>query len=255
MISIKHLTKEFGTQTGERVLALDDISLEISKGRFLALLGPSGCGKSTLLKLASGLMPATGGSIHINGTLVREPFSDAGFVFQQPVLLPWRTVLDNVLLSMEMLGRSVQGYRGEAHALLALAGLAGFENKFPRELSGGMQQRVSICRALIHSPSLLLMDEPFGALDAMTREEMSLQLLRIWDERRTTILFVTHSISEAILLADTVVVMSPRPGRIAAVIDVHLPRPRTLNMEFDPAFKSHSTHIRSLIGAEHDIAA
>jgi NitT/TauT family transport system ATP-binding protein len=255
MIRLEDVTRSFETQTGDTVLALERISLGVDRGTFLALLGPSGCGKSTLLKLTSGLMPLTSGSIHINETLISEPFSDTGFVFQQPVLLPWRTVLGNVMLSIEMLGRDPRKYHDEALSLLRLAGLAGFENKFPRELSGGMQQRVSICRALIHQPALLLMDEPFGALDALTREEMSFALLRIWEERRTTILFVTHSIPEAVLLADTVVVMTARPGRIAAVIEIELPRPRTLDMEFDPAFKAHATEIRRLIGAGHAVTA
>jgi NitT/TauT family transport system ATP-binding protein len=180
---------------------------------------------------------------------VRGPFPDVGFVFQQPVLLPWRSVLDNVLFSVEMLGLDLRQYRKPAGDLLELTGLGGFETKYPRELSGGMQQRVAICRALLPDPSLLLMDEPFGALDAMTREEMSLELLRIWEERRKTILFVTHSIPEAILLADRVVVMSPRPGRVARVLRVDLPRPRTMELEFDPRFKAHSDEIRSLIFA------
>src|SRR5207253_2272016 len=164
----------------------------------VTLVGPSGCGKSTLLKLVAGLTEATGGSVSVRGRPVREPFTDVGFVFQQPVLLPWRSVVDNVLFSVEMLGLEPRQYRKPALDLLELTGLGGFETKYPRELSGGMQQRVAICRALLPDPGLLVMDEPFGALDAMTREEMSLELLRIWDERRKTILFVTHSIPEAI---------------------------------------------------------
>jgi NitT/TauT family transport system ATP-binding protein len=177
-----------------------------------------------------------------------------GFVFQQPVLLPWRSVLDNVLFSVEMLGHDPRQYRKQAGDLLELTGLGGFETKYPRELSGGMQQRVAICRALLPDPSLLMMDEPFGALDAMTREEMSLELLRIWDERRKTILFVTHSIPEAILLADRVVVMTPRPGRIARVLTVGLPRPRTMDLEFDPRFKAASDEVRGLIFARRALA-
>ncbi len=227
--------------------AVEDISLEVGDNEFVTLVGASGCGKSTLLKLVAGLTPATGGSIHIGGQAVREPFPDVGFVFQQPVLLPWRSVRDNVLFSVEMLGLEPRQYRKQAGDLLELTGLGGFETKYPRELSGGMQQRVAICRALLPDPSLLLMDEPFGALDAMTREEMSLELLRIWEERRKTILFVTHSIPEAILLADRVVVMTPRPGRIARVLAVDLPRPRTMAMEFDPRFKAISDEVRDLI--------
>jgi NitT/TauT family transport system ATP-binding protein len=186
---------------------------------------------------------------------VREPFPDVGFVFQHPVLLPWRSVLDNVLFSIEMLGRDMRQYRKQAGDLLELTGLGGFETKYPRELSGGMQQRVAICRALLPDPSLLLMDEPFGALDAMTREELSLELLRIWEERRKTILFVTHSIPEAILLADRVVVMTPRPGRLARVLGVDLPRPRTVDLEFDPRFKAASDEVRDLIFAGRRAAA
>ena len=229
--------------------ALDDITLEVGENEFVTLVGPSGCGKSTLLKLVAGIVPLTRGRIHIRDQPVAEPFPDVGFVFQQPVLLPWRSVLDNVLFSVEMLGLDPRQYRKPAGDLLELTGLAGFEHRYPRELSGGMQQRVAICRALLPDPSLLLMDEPFGALDAMTREEMSLELLRIWEERRKTILFVTHSIPEAILLADRVVVMTPRPGRIARVLHVDLPRPRTMDLEFDPRFKAASDEIRSLIFA------
>jgi NitT/TauT family transport system ATP-binding protein len=170
-----------------------------------------------------------------------------GFVFQHPVLLPWRTVLGNILFSIEMLGKKEKEFGNRAADLIKLAGLEGFENKYPRELSGGMQQRVAICRALIHDPGLLLMDEPFGALDAMTREEMSFELLRIWEERRKTILFVTHSIPEAILLADRVVVMTPRPGKIERIFEIDLPRPRVYEMEFTERFKALNSEIRSLI--------
>ncbi len=249
MIRLDRVAKTYRTRRGDLVHALEDISLEVGDTEFVTLVGASGCGKSTLLKLVAGLTPATRGSIRIRDIDVREPFPDVGFVFQQPVLLPWRSVLDNVLFSVEMLGLEPRQYRKQAGDLLELTGLAGFETKYPRELSGGMQQRVAICRALLPDPSLLLMDEPFGALDAMTREEMSLELLRIWDERRKTILFVTHSIPEAILLADRVVVMTPRPGRIARILSVDLPRPRTMELEFDPRFKAASDTVRGLIFA------
>jgi NitT/TauT family transport system ATP-binding protein len=249
VIRLDHVEKTYRTRRGDLVPALDDITLEVGENEFITLVGPSGCGKSTLLKLVSGLVPVTRGQIHIRNQAVSEPFPDVGFVFQQPVLLPWRSVLDNVLFSVEMLGLDPRQYRKPAGDLLELTGLAGFEHRYPRELSGGMQQRVAICRALLPDPSLLLMDEPFGALDAMTREEMSLELLRIWEERRKTILFVTHSIPEAILLADRVVVMTPRPGRIARVLSVGLPRPRTMDLEFDPRFKAASDEVRSLIFA------
>ncbi len=249
MIRLDHVEKTYRTRRGDLVRAVEDITLEVGENEFVTLVGASGCGKSTLLKLVAGLTPATRGTIHIRGAAVREPFPDVGFVFQQPVLLPWRSVLDNVLFSVEMLGRPARQYRKPAGDLLELTGLGGFETKYPRELSGGMQQRVAICRALLPDPSLLLMDEPFGALDAMTREEMSLELLRIWEERRKTILFVTHSIPEAILLADRVVVMTPRPGRVARVLAVDLPRPRTMDLEFDPRFKAASDEVRGLIFA------
>ena len=249
MIRLDGVEKTYRTRRGELVQALDDITLHVGENEFVTLVGPSGCGKSTLLKLVSGLVPATGGTIRIRDEMVREPFPDVGFVFQQAVLLPWRTVLDNVLFSVEMLGLDPRAYRQAAGDLLEFTGLGGFGTKYPRELSGGMQQRVAICRALLPDPSLLLMDEPFGALDAMTREEMSLELLRVWEERRKTILFVTHSIPEAILLADRVVVMTPRPGRIARMLEIDLPRPRTMDMEFDPRFKAASDDVRSLIFA------
>ncbi len=249
MIRLQGVEKTYRTRTGDLVHALAETTLDIGENELVTLVGPSGCGKSTLLKLVAGLVPPTQGRIQVREQPVTGPFPDVGFVFQQPVLLPWRSVLDNVLFSVEMLGLDVRQYRKPAGDLLELTGLGGFETKYPRELSGGMQQRVAICRALLPDPSLLLMDEPFGALDAMTREEMSLELLRIWEERRKTILFVTHSIPEAILLADRVVVMSPRPGRVARVLRVDLPRPRTMDLEFDPRFKAHSDEIRSLIFA------
>jgi len=249
VIRLDGVEKTYRTRRGDVVRAVEDVTLRVAENEFVTLVGPSGCGKSTLLKLVAGLTPATRGTIRVRDTAVREPFPDVGFVFQQPVLLPWRSVLDNVLFSVEMLGQPPRQYRKQAADLLALTGLGGFETKYPRELSGGMQQRVAICRALLPDPSLLLMDEPFGALDAMTREEMSLELLRVWEERRKTILFVTHSIPEAILLADRVVVMTARPGRIARVLTIDLPRPRTMELEFDPRFKAASDEVRSLIFA------
>ena len=249
MIRLEGVEKTYRTRRGDLVRAVEDVALTVGENQFVTLVGPSGCGKSTLLKLVAGLTPPTRGTVAVRDQLVREPFPDVGFVFQQPVLLPWRTVLDNVLFSVEMLGLDARSYRKPALDLLELTGLQGFESKYPRELSGGMQQRVAICRALLPDPSLLLMDEPFGALDAMTREEMSLELLRVWEERRKTILFVTHSIPEAILLADRVVVMTPRPGRIARVLDVDLPRPRTMDLEFDARFKALSDEVRGLIFA------
>jgi NitT/TauT family transport system ATP-binding protein len=185
--------------------------------------------------------------MHLNGAPIIEPSRDVGIVFQDAVLLPWRTVIENVLLPVEILSLPHAEYQARALELIDLVGLSGFENRMPNELSGGMQQRAAICRALIHNPSILLMDEPFAALDAMTREELGLELLRIWETDRKTIVFVTHSIPEAILLADRVVVMTPRPGRIARIIDIGLARPRALEMEFTTEFKAYSDEVRSLI--------
>jgi len=249
LIRLQGVEKTYRTRRGDLVHAVEGITLDIAENEFVTLVGPSGCGKSTLLKLVAGLTPVSAGTIRVRDTVVREPFPDVGIVFQHPVLLPWRTVLDNVLFAAEMLGLARDDHRKRALELLELSGLAGFETRLPRELSGGMQQRVAICRALLPDPSLLLMDEPFGALDAMTREELGLELLRIWDARRKTILFVTHSIPEAILLADKVVVMTPRPGRVARVISIELPRPRTVELEFDAKFKAYSDEVRGLIFA------
>ena len=213
------------------VEALRDIAFTVGRGELIALVGPSGCGKSTLLRIVAGLRPATTGRVLVGGRPVTRPLAEVGMVFQAPVLLKWRTILDNVLLPAELSGLQRATYRGRAGELLGLVGLAEFAARLPRELSGGMQQRASLCRALLLDPPLLLMDEPFGALDAMTRDEMNLELLRMWGETagaRKTILFVTHSISEAVFLADRVVVMSPRPGRVARIFDVPLPRPRTV---------------------------
>jgi NitT/TauT family transport system ATP-binding protein len=216
------------------VHALHEISFAVERGEFVALVGPSGCGKSTLLRLVAGLRLATAGRVNVGGRPVSRPISEVGMVFQAPVLLRWRTILDNVLLPAELAGRDRSQYRGRAEELLRLVGLQDFADKRPRELSGGMQQRVSLCRALLLDPPLLLMDEPFGALDAMTRDEMNVELLRVWGEAgggegaRKTVLFVTHSIPEAVFLADRVVVMTPRPGRVARIFTPALPRPRTM---------------------------
>ena len=216
------------------VRALQEISFAVDRGEFVALVGPSGCGKSTLLRLVAGLRLATTGRVSVGGRPVTRPLPEVGMVFQAPVLLKWRTILDNVLLPAELSGRNRSEYRDRAEELLRLVGLEDFAGKLPRELSGGMQQRASLCRALLLDPPLLLMDEPFGALDAMTRDEMNVELLRVWGEAggrertRKTVLFVTHSIPEAIFLADRVVVMTPRPGRVARVFTLTLPRPRTV---------------------------
>jgi NitT/TauT family transport system ATP-binding protein len=246
MITLDRVSKTFASRAGE-VHALADVSLEIGERELVTVVGASGCGKSTLLRLVAGLVLPSGGRVAIRGQAVTRPRSEIGIVFQSPTLLPWRDVVDNVLFPLRMTGRLRPDSRERALALIRLAGLAGFEGRFPRELSGGMQQRAAICRALVGDPEILLMDEPFGALDALTREEMSLELLRIWAERPKTIVFITHSIPEAVLLGDRVVVMSPRPGRIAEIIDVPLPRPRSFEQEATREFQHCAQRIRDLI--------
>ena len=246
-IQVRQLCKTYLTKSG-RTVALENVDLEIAPDEFVTLVGPSGCGKSTLLRAMSALTRPSRGKLFIDGVKVTAPSRDVGIVFQQPVLLPWRSILDNVLLPAEVLGLDLTAGRTRARELLALVGLSGFEKRLPHELSGGMQQRAAICRALIHNPSVLLMDEPFAALDAMTREELGFELLRIWTLEKKTIVFVTHNIVEAILLADRVVAMSPRPGRVSETIDVQLPRPRTVDMEFSTEFKQYSKRVRAAIG-------
>ncbi|HXG50705.1 MAG TPA: ABC transporter ATP-binding protein [candidate division Zixibacteria bacterium] len=232
----------------DAVVALEEVSFSVYEREFVTVVGRSGCGKSTLLKITAGLLNSTAGSVRVGGVPVRGPLTDIGMVFQSPVLLAWRRALDNVLLPIESRKLNVEHYRDKALKLLELSGLKGFERKYPSELSGGMQQRVSIARALIHDPPLLLMDEPFGALDAITRDEMNLELLRIWQEARKTVLFITHSIPEAVFLADRVVVMTPRPGKVAEIVEVDLPRPRTTAMRDDPRFVSCVKRIRQSLG-------
>jgi NitT/TauT family transport system ATP-binding protein len=246
VIGLDGVSLVYRSKTAE-VHALDDISLDASDREFVALLGPSGCGKSTLLKLISGLMPASSGVIRVNGRPISGPTPSIGIVFQSPLLMAWRTVLQNVLLQIEIRDLRVADYRAPARDLIRLVGLDGFEDAHPHQLSGGMQQRVGLCRALIHDPDLLIMDEPFGALDAMTRELMNAELQRIWIERRKTVLFITHSISEAVFLADRVLVMSPRPGRIVGEIVVDLPRPRTVATTELPAFVHFTREVRQCL--------
>ena len=209
--------------------ALERVDLTIGDGEFLAIVGPSGCGKSTLLRLVAGLIPATSGDVRVDGRHVDRPQTNVGIVFQSPVLLDWRTALDNVLIQVELRSLDPRDYRDRALRLLEQIGLGEFADRYPYELSGGMRQRVAIARALIHDAPLLLMDEPFGALDALTREQMRVDLEALWIDAHKTVLFITHSIDEAVLLADRVVVMSPRPGCIERIIDVTLPRPRGLD--------------------------
>jgi NitT/TauT family transport system ATP-binding protein len=255
MIAFEAAWKVFEARSGELTTAVADVSLDIAKNEFVCLVGPSGCGKSTLLRLAAGLLLPDRGGVSIGGERVREPRSDTGIVFQSPTLLPWATILDNVLFPAKMMGLAGPEIRERARSLLKLVGLEGLERRFPRELSGGMQQRAGICRALIHNPDVLLMDEPFGALDALTREELTIELLRIWTTQPKTILFVTHSIPEAVMLSDRVAVMSARPGRVAEVLRVDLPRPRSFEMESADEFHRCTQRIRQLIFGDRTLQA
>lgn len=244
LIEAAGVTKVYQTRDGD-VESLRPLDFEIRTGEFVSVVGPSGCGKSTLLKMVAGLLPVTAGSLTLSGKTIDGPQKDVGIVFQSAVLLAWRSVLDNILLQAEMRRMPRVQAREKALELMKMAGLAGFEKKYPWQLSGGMQQRASICRALLHDPTLLLMDEPFGALDAMTREKMNLELQRIWSESKKTVLLITHSIPEAIFLSDRVLVMSERPGSIAAIYDIDLPRPRTLDIMGTPEFAQYAKQIRT----------
>jgi NitT/TauT family transport system ATP-binding protein len=232
----------------DKVVALEEVSFSVAEAEFVTVVGRSGCGKSTLLKITAGLLSSTAGSVRVAGAPVLGPLTNIGIVFQSPVLLAWRRALDNVLLQIESRKLNVEQYREKALQLLELSGLKGFEYKYPNELSGGMQQRVSISRALIHDPPLLLMDEPFGALDAITRDEMNIELLRIWHGAKKTVLFITHSIPEAVFLGDRVVVMTPRPGKVAEIVNIDLPRPRTTTIRDETQFTSYVKQIRKSLG-------
>jgi NitT/TauT family transport system ATP-binding protein len=242
-LSVSEVSKTFGTG-----VAIDRVGFDVEANRFVSIVGPSGCGKSTLLRLIAGLIAPTRGRIHVAGQPVTAPISDVGMVFQTPVLLPWRTTLSNILFVAEVGGQSAAVHRTRAIELIELAGLKGFERAYPHELSGGMQQRAAICRALLLNPPLILMDEPFGALDVMTRERMGFELQKIWSASRNTVLFVTHSITEAVLLSDTIVVMTPRPGRVLDVIEVDLRRPRDIDVLQDRRFLELSARVRNGIG-------
>jgi NitT/TauT family transport system ATP-binding protein len=244
-LRIENLSKVYATRDGE-VRALNDVSFTQRRGEFLSHVGPSGCGKSTMLMIAAGLLAPSSGAVLVGGRKVDRPRTDIGIVFQSPVLLDWRTALGNVMLQAEARKMDRKDAQTRANALLASVGLDGFADKFPHELSGGMRQRVSICRALIHNPDHLLMDEPFGALDALTRDQLVLDLEALVRERRMTVLFITHSIAEAVFLSDRVVVMTPRPGCIDRIIDIKLPRPRTLAMREMPEFADYSRQILDL---------
>jgi NitT/TauT family transport system ATP-binding protein len=248
LITISEVGKTYRTTSGGAVKALDSVTIDIEAQEFVVVVGPSGCGKTTLLRILAGLALPSAGRVRLRDEDVRGPRRDVGVVFQDAVLLPWRTVLGNVMLPALILGLDRTACRQRAVELLELVGLGGFEDKYPHELSGGMRQRASIARALLHDPSLLLMDEPFGALDAMTREAMNLELLGIWQKAKKTVFFITHSIPEAVLLADRVVVMSPRPGRVVETLAIDLPRPRGLDMFGQPRAAGYVNRIREVLG-------
>jgi NitT/TauT family transport system ATP-binding protein len=241
-LTIDQVSKVYATREGT-VRALDQVSIEQKRGEFLAIVGPSGCGKSTLLMIAAGLARASSGSVIVDGQDINTPRTDIGIVFQSPVLLEWRSALSNIMLQAEARQMDRSTAERRANELLGSVGLEGFADKYPHELSGGMRQRVSICRALIHQPSHLLMDEPFGALDALTRDQLVLDMQSICHERNMSVLFVTHSIAEAVFLADRVIVMTPRPGKIDQVINIDLPRPRTLAMRETSEFAHYNRQI------------
>ncbi|WP_375161313.1 ABC transporter ATP-binding protein [Bradyrhizobium sp. RDT46] len=242
-IKLSGVSKTYRTRDGD-VPSLRPLDFHIDDGEFFVVVGPSGCGKSTLLKLISGLLAPTTGEIVVEGQKVTTPHGNVGIVFQNALLLPWRNILGNVMLPIDMKRLPRQQYLDRAKSLLKLVGLEGFEKKLPWQLSGGMQQRASICRALVHDPRIMLMDEPFGALDALTRERMNLELMRIQRETKKTVLLITHSIPEAVFLADRVLVMTERPGAVAAIYDVPLPRPRSLDAMADPVFTELVQRIR-----------
>ncbi len=247
-IIIERVSKTFETRGGT-VKAIDEVSLALRGGEFVSIVGPSGCGKSTLLGIVAGLTRPSAGSVTIGSTAVNGPYERAGIVFQKDLLMEWRTALDNVLLQIELRGLARKHYVSRALDLLAKVSLRDFANKYPRELSGGMRQRVAICRALIHDPPVLLMDEPFGALDALTRDEISVDLSKVCDETGKTVVFITHSIAEAVHLSDRIIVMSPRPATILADIAVDLPRPRRIEVRDTPEFGAIAQRVRASLTA------
>jgi NitT/TauT family transport system ATP-binding protein len=249
-LSVEDVSVTFTSKRG-RVTALEHIDLDVEKGEFITIAGPSGCGKSTLLKAVAGLTQTSAGEIRLQGERVAKPRQDIGFVFQRAALLDWRNVRGNIMLQAEMRGMNSRKANERCDQLLEMTGLSGFEKALPHELSGGMQQRVSLCRALLHEPQVLLMDEPFGALDALTREKMNVELNRIWRETGTTVLLVTHSVAEAVYLASRVVVMSARPGRVLEEFRIDLPAKRGYAETLEtPEFHRVSTRVRELLGSD-----
>ncbi|MFG1461320.1 ABC transporter ATP-binding protein [Xanthobacter sp. DSM 24535] len=249
-IAIREVSKTFRSRSNDVVEALRETSLDIEDKQFVCIIGPSGCGKSTLLRMIAGLEKASAGTIAIRGSTITGPRRDTGLVFQTPVLLPWRTILKNVLVPAEVLKLNRREAEARAKDLLHLVGLEKFMDRYPDELSGGMRQRAAIARSLMHDPDVLLMDEPFGALDALTRESMNLELLRIWQASAKTVVLVTHSIEEALLLSDKVAVFSPRPGSIIEVVDVPLPRPRSSRTRVDPVFVELADKLRAYFASD-----
>jgi len=246
-IQIDGVTKTYSSDAGD-ILALDTINVDIASGEFVSIVGPSGCGKSTLLRCIGGLIPATDGTVSIGGVEIMGPDARIGYVFQKAVLLPWRTIENNLLLPFEINGKPTQADKDSVQKILDMVGLSDYAQHRPSELSGGMQQRVSVARALVMAPSILMMDEPFGALDAQTRETMNEELLRIWREAGTTIVFVTHDIGEALFLSDRIIVMSAQPGAVHNIIDVDIPRPRTFDqVESDDRFWRMRNTIREAL--------
>ncbi|MDE3112609.1 MAG: ABC transporter ATP-binding protein [Chloroflexota bacterium] len=235
---------------GDMLLAVDGATVDIEDGEFISIVGPSGCGKTTLLSALDGLIPITSGTLSLNGRTIVKPGPDRAMVFQQPSLLPWRTVMGNILYGLEIQGVKTADAKARAHRLVDLVGLRGFEESFPLELSGGMQQRVNLARALAVDPEVLLLDEPFAALDSQTRETMQGELLRVWNETRKTAIFITHDIVEAVYLADRVVVFSARPGRVKEIVTIDLGRPRDLRIKRDPRFLAIETRIWESIREE-----
>jgi NitT/TauT family transport system ATP-binding protein len=245
LLSIQKLKKTFVTQDGV-LEALGSVTFDVYPEEFVSIVGPSGCGKTTLLKIIAGLMEQSEGEIVVDQANF-DPQREVGFVFQKALLLNWRRVLDNVLLPIEILKMDRKKYTDKAMELLSLVGLKGFERSYPNELSGGMQQRVSLARALIHDPKVILMDEPFGALDAITREKMNLELLRIWAEAKKTVIFITHEINEAVFLSNRVVVLSARPSRMIDALDIDLPRPRTLDIRTSTRFGEYAIKVYKML--------
>ena len=250
VIEVDDLHKTYATRDGS-ITTLCGVSFNVAAQEFVSVLGPSGCGKTTVLKVISGLVPATAGTVRVDGQSVTGPQRKIGIVFQVPALMRWRTALANIMLPAEILGLSGDDIRNRAQDLLKLVGLEEFSAKYPNELSGGMQQRVAIARALVHDPSILLLDEPFSALDTMTRNQLNIELLRIWSERRKTSLLITHSIPEAVFLSDRVVVLDRRPAKVLEIVPVNLPRPRTAEMRVSRPFMEIVDHIGRRIGLEY----